>query len=157
MVIIVTQLTLMETNRCRTKVNHAAEIGDFLFQYMICDSGVPHNITICHGKVLHSWLWDRAGIHNSIDYQLSTTFLPKMDGQTKQQNKTIKQWLTPCGTTSQTTGSKYYHSWSSCLIALFTTPNIYYSIRRHINTILQCNSSYQRLPVSNCRCRQTCG
>jgi hypothetical protein len=155
-VVIVTQSTLMGTILCQTTVKFTTEMDAFLFQYIICDSVVPHNITIHNGLVWCSWFWDRVRMHNSMDCQLLILFLPQMDCQTKCQNKAITQLLTPCGTSSWTTGLKYYHSWSSYMIALFTTQNIDYSIGQRTNSISQCNSGFYRLPDPDCRCRRTC-
>jgi len=91
--VIVNGSTTMATHLpCRQAIDSQA-LARMLLQHVISMRGVQLNIIPDHDKEFTSRFWHRVGFHLSINHRLLTAFHPQTDGQTEQQNDTLRQYL----------------------------------------------------------------
>jgi len=91
--VVIERLTKMAiTVHCREDID-SPELDRMLFEYVICNHGVPDDIITDLGTQFTCRFGTQVCSHMSIDHRLPTAFHPQTDGQTNRQTQTMEQYL----------------------------------------------------------------
>ena len=78
----------------RSNVTASSEdLANLFIEYVFLKHGLPDNIVSDHGSLFVSSFWTLLCQHLKITRNLSTAYHPETDGQTKQVNQILKQYL----------------------------------------------------------------
>ena len=77
---------------CRKEIN-AEDLAELFYSQFIVIFGVPVNIMSDYGSLFTSKFWSTFYFYLDAQHHLSTAFHPQTDGQTEQQNQTLKHYL----------------------------------------------------------------
>ena len=91
--VIVDRLTKMVHYQPVQVTIDAPKLAEVILDVVVWHHGLPDSIVSDRGSVFTSKFWSSLCYFLSIKQQLSTTFHPQTDGQTKRQNSTMEAYL----------------------------------------------------------------
>jgi hypothetical protein len=141
---------------CHNAIDSAV-LEQMFVKHVVYKRDMPDNITTNRCKEYSSQLWARVYSHLGINHRPLTAFHPQRDfklgSRSKWWSSTSEQFLT----TRKTTGSNCNHQQTLCITSLSTILHWWHHSGRTTITIVQCNFSIPRTPVSDYRCSQPGG